>query len=349
MYLTRTGSPKALVVDDVSQAAETVAYILHLSRGFSVRTVYDPYDALKVVKEENYDLVVIDYQMPGLDGIQLLKQLKNSDAATTYIIMTGRNDMRVIMNALKAGAQGFVSKPFTRNELLESIDLALEKTRLLREHIHMRVYAPLLRSAIGALLSALEYEHDDTANHSKRVGYYAEEISIDFGMSQEERHIIQLGALFHDIGKIGVPDHILLKPGFLTEEERHIMRTHPEIGWRIIKDVEGLGKVAEIVRAHHERFDGKGYPDGLSGQQIPLGARIASVADSFEAIVSPRVYSSGRSVEEALAEVRRCSGTQFDPAAVEIFLNKMENGKISYKPTNTPISNLNLCVQPQPE
>jgi len=168
-------------------------------------------------------------------------------------------------------------------------------------------------------------------------------------MSQEERHIIQLGALFHDIGKIGVPDHILLKPGFLTEEERHIMRTHPEIGWRIIKDVEGLGKVAEIVRAHHERFDGKGYPDGLSGQQIPLGARIASVADSFEAIVSPRVYSSGRSVEEALAEVRRCSGTQFDPAAVEIFLNKMENGKISYKPTNTPISNLNLCVQPQPE
>jgi putative nucleotidyltransferase with HDIG domain len=337
---------KALVVDDISQAAEVVATILTNSRGFAVRTVYDPLEALQICRSENFDLVVMDYQMPGMDGFELLRHLKKADATTTYVMMTGRNDLKVVINALKAGAQGFVGKPFTRSELLESIDMAMEKTRLLRDHIQLRVYTPLLQGAIGALLSALEFEHDDTANHSKRVGYYAESIATDFDMPADERNITQLGAIFHDIGKIGVPDHILLKPGPLDAEERKEMMRHPEIGWRIIKDVEGLHKVAQIVRAHHERYDGRGYPDGLKGDEIPLGARIAAVADSFEAIVSPRVYSAGRPVEEALKELKRCRGTQFDPDAVDIFIKKLDNGQIIYIPATTPLTNPNLCVQP---
>jgi putative nucleotidyltransferase with HDIG domain len=332
-------------VDDLSQAADVVANILSTNRDYRVRAVYDPFDALELSKQEHFDLVVMDYQMPGMDGFQLLSHLKKADASTTFVMMTGRNDMRVVMNALKAGAQGFVAKPFTRNELLEAIDLALEKTRLIREHIHMRVYQPLLQGAIGALLSALEYEHDDTANHSKRVSSYAESLALEFEMLQEERQVTQLGALFHDIGKIGVPDHILLKPGPLDEDERREMQKHPEIGWRIIKDVEGLHQVALIVRAHHERFDGKGYPDGLKGLDIPLGARIAAVADSFEAMIAPRVYSKGRPVEDALEELRRCSGKQFDPDVVQVFLNKFESGLMHFSLPAKPLDDLRYCVK----
>jgi putative nucleotidyltransferase with HDIG domain len=352
MFISRSAT-KALVVDDVSRAAQVVATILSSSRGFDVQAVNDPLEALEIVRSQPpdrpFDLVLMDYQMPGMDGIELLSKLKQADASTTYVMMTGRNDLKVVISALKAGVQGFVIKPFNRSELLEAVDMALQKTRLVREHLQMKVYGPMLEGAIGALLSALEYEHSDTANHSRKVSDLAKDMALEFQMSHDELSIVRLGALFHDIGKIGVPDHILLKPGPLTPEERKEMMKHPEIGERIIKDVEGLGHVAKIVRAHHERFDGKGYPDGLKGEQIPLGARIAAVADSFEAMIARRVYSNGRPVEDALEEVHRCSGKHFDPDVVNVFLRKMSVNINTYEIPTQPLNNLNYCFQLTPD
>ncbi len=329
MFITRPPT-KALVVDDVSNLAHVVSVFL-TNRGFKVRTANDPFEALKICRTESFELVLLDVRMPGMDGLELLRRLKALDASATYVMMTAEGNLQTVIKALKEGAQGFVVKPFTQAELFSSVNLALEKSRLIQENIRMKVYAPLLENATSALLSALEAKDNNTQSHSNRVSYYAQKISTAFEMDEESQVQVKIGALFHDIGKIGVPDVILQKPGPLTPEERHEIMKHPEIGEKIIGAIQGMEKVAAIVRAHHERFDGGGYPDGLKACSIPLGARITTVADCFEAMVSPRVYSKGRSVDYALTELKRCAGTQFDPDVVDIFLRKMDNGEIVYQ------------------
>ncbi len=338
-------SPKALVVDDVPGIAHAVSLFLS-NRGFQVRKAYDPFEALKICRYESFELVLLDIRMPGMDGLELLRRLKQLDASATYVIMTAEGNLQTVIKALKEGAQGFVVKPFTQQELMNSVNLALEKTRLIRQNIRIKIYAPLLEGATSALLSALEAKDISTESHSNRVSYYAERISAAFDMSDEELMQVKVGALFHDIGKIGVRDEVLQKPGPLTDDERREMMKHPEIGEKIIGAIEGMEKVAIIVRGHHERFDGKGYPDGLAGTNIPLGARIATVGDCFEAMVSPRVYSKGRSVEFALGELRRCAGLQFDPDVVEVFLNMIDNGKIIYQAAVGAIPFNNVCADP---
>ncbi len=334
MLITKSAS-KALVVDDMPDVARVISNSL-LLQNFKVRVVYDPLEALEICRTESFDLVLLDINMPHMNGIDLLRHLKNLNPSATYIMLTGEDEdnFKTITQALREGAQGFVLKPFRVAELLSSVNLALEKTRLLRDNIRVKVYAPLLEGAISALLSALEAKDTSTQNHSNRVAYYAKTLSNGFRteLNYEELVHVRLGALFHDVGKIGVPDFILKKPGPLTHEERQIIMKHPETGAKIIGAVEGMEKVASIVRSHHERFDGKGYPDGLKGLQIPLGARITTVADCFEAMVSPRVYSPGRSVDYALSELRRCRGTQFDPDVVDVFIRYFESGELQYIP-----------------
>ena len=325
---------KALVVDDIPSITHVVSNALSL-QDFRVRAVNDPLDALQVCRTEHFELVLLDVRMPSMDGIELLRHLKVLNPSATYVMMTAedQDNLKTVTRALKEGAQGFVLKPFRIAELISSVQMALEKTRLLRQSIRMQVYAPLLEGAVAALLSALEVKDLSTQNHSNRVSYYASSISEAFRdqLNYEELVQVKLGSLFHDVGKIGVPDYILKKPGPLTDEERQEIMKHPEIGAKIIGEVEGMERVAAIVRAHHERFDGGGYPDHLKGLAIPLGARITTVADCFEAMVSPRVYSPGRTVEAALFEIKRCRGTQFDPDVVDVFLGKMESGEIVHQ------------------
>jgi putative nucleotidyltransferase with HDIG domain len=345
MFIARS-TTKALVVDDVPSIAHAVSLFLS-NRDFKVRTAFDPLDALKICRSEKFDLVLLDIRMPGMDGLELLRRLKRLDATATYVIMTAEGNLQTVIKALKEGAQGFVVKPFTQNELMSSVDLALEKTRLIRENIRLKVYAPLLESATAALLSALEARDGDTQSHSTRVSYYAQNMSKAFEMNEDDTMQVRIGALFHDIGKIGVPDHVLLKPGKLTDEERREIMKHPEIGAKIISAFEGMEQVAAIVRAHHERYDGEGYPDKLAGKNIPLGARITTVADCFEAMVSPRVYSKGRSVDYALNELKRCAGTQFDPEVVEVFLYMMNSGEIIYQAANPDlVETASICANP---
>lgn len=336
MLLTKP-APRALVVDDAPGITHVVSNILSMSRhNFKVRSVHDPLDALELCNQgEVFDLFMLDVRMPNMDGIELLSHLKKRNPSATYVMMTAedQDNLKTVIRALREGAQGFVLKPFRLNELMSAVELALEKNRLIRENIQMRVYSPLLEGAISSLLSALELKDTSTQNHSNRVSYYAQKVAEAFRHELDFEKLVQvrLGSLFHDVGKIGVPDHILKKPGALTPEERKEIMKHPEIGAKIIGAVQGMEKVAEIVRAHHERFDGKGYPDGLKGYEIPLGARITTVVDCFEAMVSPRVYSPGRTVEFALFELQRCRGTQFDPDVVDVFLKKIESGEIVHQ------------------
>jgi len=337
---------KALVVDDETRLTHIISLVLK-TRGFQVRTANDPLEALEICRSESFELVLLDIRMPGMDGLELLRRLKRLDATATYVIMTAEGNLQTVIKALKDGAQGFVVKPFTHDELINSLNLALEKTRLIRENIRLKVYAPLLENATAALLSALEAKDNNTQSHSNRVSYYAQKISTAFEMSEEEAVQVKVGSLFHDIGKIGVPDVILQKPGPLTPEERREIMKHPEIGEKIIRAIQGMEEVATIVRAHHERFDGGGYPDGLAAYNIPLGARITTVADCFEAMVSPRVYSNGRSVDYALEELKHCAGRQFDPDIVEVFLRMMDSGEIVHQAaTEELVLTSNFCADP---
>ncbi len=335
--LVKQPAATALVVDDIANIAQIVSGALSM-QGFKVRSLYDPLEALAICRQENFDLVVLDVHMPQMDGIELLHNLKALNPTGTYVVMTAeaQDNLQTVIRALKAGAQSFVVKPFRIKDLLSSVNLALEKTRLLRQNIRMKVYSPLLEGGIAALLSALEVKDLSTQNHSNRVAYYAQNVAQAFRdqLSFEELAHVRLGALFHDVGKIGVPEFILKKPGPLTPEERREIMKHPEIGARIIGAVEGMDKVAMVVRAHHERFDGQGYPDGVKGYNIPLGARITTVVDCFEAIVSPRVYKPGHSQDYALAELRRCRGSQFDPDVVDVFISKIESREIIYQPAD---------------
>lgn len=345
MFIARPNLNKALVVDDVANIATAVSVFLS-NRGFKVTKALDPFQALKICRSETFDLVLLDIRMPKMDGLELLRRLKRLDASATYVIMTAEGNLQTVIRALKEGAQGFVVKPFTQVELMKAVDLALEKTRLIRENIRLKVYAPLLEGATEALLSALEAKDYNTESHSNRVSYYAHRISTAFDIAEEDLMQVKIGALFHDIGKIGVPDEVLQKPGPLTPEERREIMKHPEIGEKIIGAIEGMEKVAAIVRAHHEHYNGNGYPDGLKGKEIPLGARITTVADCFEAMVSPRVYSKGRSVEYALNELKRCAGTQFDPEVVEVFLHMMNKGTIIYQAATPLVIPENFCANP---
>ena len=332
--LTTKPALKALVVDDIPSITHVVSNALSM-QDFRVQTVNDPIDALKICQTETFELVLLDVRMPNMDGIELLHRLKQLNPAATYVMMTAedQDNLKTVTRALREGAGGFVLKPFRITELISSVNLALEKTRLLRHNIRTQVYTPMLEGSIAALLSALEVKDISTQNHSNRVSYYATKVSESFRneLNYEEMIHVRLGSLFHDVGKIGVPDYILKKPGPLTPEERKEIMKHPAIGAKIIGAVEGMEKVASIVRAHHERFDGEGYPDKLKGYDIPLGARITTVVDCFEAIVSPRVYSPGRTVEYALAELKRCKGTQFDPDIVDVFIGKIESGEIEHQ------------------
>jgi response regulator RpfG family c-di-GMP phosphodiesterase len=331
MFVLQPTSLKALIVDDNQTIAMATSAMLQ-RRGFKTEAVNDPNEALRLVRNELFDLALLDINLEAeINGLDLLRLIKEHTPSTTCVMLTGEGTLKRILKALEFGAQGFVIKPATQSELFETIDLALEKTRLFREHVRMLRFTPLLEGATDALLNALEAKDLSTKNHSQRVSYYSLGIAKAFKFDPEEMAVIRIGAQFHDIGKIGIPDSILLKPGPLTPDEREIMKTHTEIGWKIMEGIKGLRKSALIVRGHHERFDGKGYPDGLRGDQIPIGARIASVADCFEAMVSPRVYSRGRPAEDAMMELRRCAGTQFDPDVVEVFLKLMDVGELFFQ------------------
>jgi len=326
-------------VDDEEAIREVVATLLE-SQGYQCTTVGNGRAALTHLENNSLDLVLSDIVMPEMDGLKLLEWLRARDQDIPVIMVTAMHDLSTALEAIRRGAYDYILKPFEKDQLFLSVRRALEHRRLVLENRNYQRNLEKLvteRTAqlsgaltqleqsydytLEALGGALDLKDAETEGHCQRVTAFT--ISIAKAMQVDPRLLphIARGAFLHDIGKMAIPDHILRKPGPLTDKERQVMRRHCDIGYSMLIRIPFLREAAEIVLAHQEFYDGTGYPRGLRGEEIPLGARIFAVADTLDAMISDRPYRRALPVSAALKEIKRCTGTQFDPGVVKVFLS----------------------------
>ncbi|CAN5653727.1 response regulator [soil metagenome] len=310
--------PRALCVDDEPTVLRLVSRLL-AGMGFDVDEFQDPLEAVKAFPGGRYDLVLTDVRMPGMDGLAVITTLREVDPEVPIVVVTGQGTLETATSALREGASGMVVKPFTTTEFRAEVDATLERHRFRHDALQLRFVSPILDGVALALTAAIEARDLETGEHCKRLGTLGEAVGRLMRLSEQDVTTIRIGGYLHDIGKIGIADRILLKPGKLTDEEYREMQRHSELGAAIVSTHEQMAGIADIVRHHHERFDGKGYPTGLAGEVIPIGARIIAVADAWSAMTNDRVYRAAMSEDEALGELRRNRGTQFDPEVLELF------------------------------
>jgi len=329
---------RVLAVDDERAASKLLAIMLR-PPSFCCSTATSGEEALAALEREPFDAVISDLQMPGISGLELLAQVRLSYPHVAFLVTTGLDDVEVGVQAMRSGADDYLVKPLLESAVLASLESALHKHYLeqqvenYRQHLEEMVAERTgqLRQALErlecnyedtleALGRAIDLRDTETAGHSQRVCLYSIEIARAMAWSDERLGNLARGAHLHDIGKLGIPDAILLKPGPLTVAERKSMQRHAQIGFDLVKDIAFLSDAAELVLTHHERYDGGGYPRGLQGEEILPSARIFAVADSFDAITSDRPYRRASSFESGLQIIRDCSGTQFDPLVVTAFL-----------------------------
>src|SRR5215213_7977588 len=336
MSETRGKSARILVADDEPEIRHVLSDLL--SPHYDCAAVGSAEEALVRLREGTYDLVISDIMMGGMSGLELIPRVKELAPDTVVIMISGVQTVESAINALRAGAFDYVMKPFDLHHVEAAVSRALEHHFLRVEKRRYETYLEEMvaqrteeldgtlrslgdayRTTLKALTAALETRDLETHGHSERVVNFSLRLGRELGLGGESLRSLEFGSLLHDIGKIGVPDAILRKPAQLTEAEWGRMREHPLHGQRILRGIEFLEGAARVVAQHHERWDGSGYPLGLSGAQIDLNARIFAVGDAFDAMVSDRVYRTGRTYEAALAELEGCAGAQFDPRVVEAF------------------------------
>ncbi len=330
---------RILIVDDEANMRSILSRHLMNEKTDCV-TAENAFDALNKIKSQKFSLIISDIMMPGMSGVELLRIVKKHDPDTAFIMITGLIDINTAVDSLRIGAYDFITKPFDLWTMRRAADQALQRRRLIienrsyQEELERKISERTFRLnealqgieesykiTLEALVTALDTREHETQAHSQRVREYALSLAEEFGLGENDLVQLGRGALLHDVGKIGVPDAILLKPGKLTNEEWIEMKRHPQIGYEILQSIKFLSPAAEIVLCHQERWDGKGYPNGLAGADIPLGARIFAIVDTMDAITSNRPYRKAMSFEVAIDEIRRCSGTQFDPYVVDVFLS----------------------------
>jgi response regulator RpfG family c-di-GMP phosphodiesterase len=312
------------------------------SDGFTCLEASDGVEALEKLATVPAALLLSDLRMPRMDGIELLRQARALYPDLAVILITAVADVELALSCLANGAMDYLTKPFHLEEVLARVGQAMEKRRLILENrdyqtglerlvaTQARRLEELFLGGVQALVQALEVKDQYTRGHSIRVSQYSSLLAREIGLPESTVRDIELGGQVHDIGKIGVREAVLNKEGPLTDEEYQHIMTHPVLGWQILSPLLGDTPVAlSIVRSHHERFDGRGIPDKLVGAGIPIEARIAGVADAFDAMTSGRAYRRGRfmSPEDAMAELTRCSGAQFDPDLAAAFINVMRRQK----------------------
>jgi putative nucleotidyltransferase with HDIG domain len=341
---------RILVVDDEAPVRGIVTALLEHS-GYGATPAACADDAVEILsQDQGYTLVLSDIMMPGTDGLALLDRIRADHPVLPVIMFTAVHDVHVATDAFRRGAFDYLLKPFERFQLESTVARAVEHSRNLRQntayrqHLEEIIFArtgrlrktmqDLERSydiTIGAMGDALDLRDEETEGHSKRVTAYTIALAQAVGVGSDSLRVIARGAFLHDIGKIATPDAILLKPGKLDPAEMTIMREHCQRGYDMIRKIPFLQEAAEIVYAHQEKFDGSGYPRGLKGEQIPLGARIFAIADALDAMTSDRPYRKGASMTAARAEIEHCSGTQFDPAIIEVFLRIPEESWVKLR------------------
>jgi cyclic di-GMP phosphodiesterase len=338
---------RILVVDDDASIRDLITTILSHS-GYECRAIGSAQAALTSLQSSTkYSLVLSDLAMEGMDGFALLERIRKLDPQLPVVMVTGVHDISVALSTIRNGAYDYLLKPFERDQLLATVQRALENRRLKVENISYRnrletlvaartqlleqANAELIRRrdelersydiTLEALGDALDLKDAETEGHSKRVTAFTMAIARAMELPSERVRVIARGAFLHDVGKMAIPDAILRKPGRLTPEEQMLMREHAQLGYQMLHKIPFLKEAANIVYSHQERFDGTGYPRGLKGDQIPLGARIFAVADTFDAITSDRPYRAAQSIPSARREIQRHSGHQFDPEVVDTFIS----------------------------
>jgi len=335
-------APYCLIVDDEPRLRQV---LMHLMRGdgFTCVEAANGEEALAQLQRHPINLVLSDLRMPHMDGLELLRQTRARWPDVAVVMITAVADVDVAVSCLAIGAMDYLTKPFHLEEVRARVGQAMEKRRLVLENreyheslqekvtAQARRLEELFLASIQSLAEALEVKDPYTRGHSVRVSEYSVIIARELGLDGEMLRQVGLGGHVHDIGKIGVREEVLNKPGKLTDAEYEHIMSHPVVGWRILAPLLSETPAAlNIVRSHHERFDGRGVPDRLAGAQIPLEARIVAAADAFDAMTSDRPYRpDGLSVGEAVREIVRCSGTQFDPAVVMALVRAAEGGKLT--------------------
>ncbi|MBN1862254.1 MAG: response regulator [Dehalococcoidales bacterium] len=324
------GKATVLIVDD-EEALRKVLRKKLLAEGYRCLEAGNAEQALEQLRNNKIDLVTLDVKMPGKSGHELLSEIRAAYPDTAVIMVTAVIETSTAIECMKNGAQDYLCKPFNLDEVILSVNRALEIKRLelevkkYQQQLEQRVkeqteeIRKIFLGAIEALIFALEAKDKYTAGHSRAVNKIAMDIGSQLGLSGDELEDLHWGSLLHDVGKIAVDPAIQNKPGKLTPEEyRHVM-VHAQIGPRIVSPVVN-DKIVEIISHHHDHYDGNGHEQTVSGEEIPLGARILAVADAFDAMTSNRPYRSGMPVSEAKEEIKRYSGSQFDPVVVSAFL-----------------------------
>ncbi|MDO8737149.1 MAG: response regulator [Thermoleophilia bacterium] len=331
-----------LVVDDEATIREILQRTLE-SEGYQCGTAADASEAITIIDSSEVDLVLSDIMMPGKSGVELLRDIRKKSPDTAVIMVTAVADTQTAINAMKQGASDYVTKPFNLVEVMLSVDRALEKKSLilanreyrlkLEEKVQQQTEEIRLTflGAVKALAEALEAKDPYTNGHSIRVTELAVTLARESGLSTDEQEQIRLAGLVHDIGKIGVPEEILHKPDRLTEQEFDFIKEHPGIGERILRPIISDPVVLAIVRHHHEQFAGGGYPEGLAGEDIPMGSRLMGVADAYDAMTSSRPYRNAMHPDKAKSQLLANRGSQFDPEVVDLFMS-LDDKKMPFCP-----------------
>jgi putative nucleotidyltransferase with HDIG domain len=356
---------RILIVDDDAGPRESLNMIL--KPFYIIYLASNGEEALAMVKQYPIDLVVLDLKMPGLQGTDILKEIKRQHSDIEIIVLTGYGSLKSAVESIRYGAADYLLKPFNVAEIISVINKTLHKKKVyddlkgflkelgqavgmdadpttvkqdLKEHhdllqrVKTLVTKPLADGTgspnvrcldfVKVLTDTLDKKDPYTYGHSSRVNYYANLIAQKLDLSQSELDNLQIGAFLHDIGKVGIENKIITKEGKFDDKELKIARRHPEIGTELVGPIGLPHQVTSVIRHHHEFYDGTGYPDGLKGEAIPLLARIVSLAEVFDAMVSNRPYRKALPLDEAIKEIKRCSGTQFDPKLVDILLRLVE-------------------------
>ena len=324
---------KIIVVDDEEGIIDSLSIFLKRS-GYEFTGVTDPMEAIEKVKNEHFDLMLLDFIMTPIHGDQVVEEIRKFNKELYILLLTGHKDLAPPLETIRRlDIQGYCEKSDKFDQLLlliESGIKAISQMNTIKEiNDELKdTYDKLERAymeSIQTLRYTVEAKDTYTRGHSDRVSEFSMLIGKHLGLPDEDLRILQIGGLFHDIGKIGVPDSILLKEGKLTDDEYSEIKNHPTIGAHILSNATIFQDIIPIVKHHHEKYDGNGYPGRLKGENIPYFARIAAIADTFDAMTSKRTYRDALPLDVVIAEIERCKGTQFDPKLADVFLNILNN------------------------
>ena len=324
---------RIIAVDDEEGIIESLSVFLKRT-DYEFVGITDPVEAIETVKREHFDLMLLDFMMTPLHGDEVVEEIRKFNKELYILLLTGHKDLAPPLETIKRlDIQGYCEKSDKFDQLLLLIESGIKSIKQMYEI--KRINEELAESnqkleqayldMIQTLRYTVEAKDPYTRGHSDRVSEFSVLIGEKLGLSEEQIKILRIGGLFHDIGKIGIPDSILLKTDKLSDDEYSEIKNHPSIGAHILGAASIFKDIIPIVKHHHERFDGRGYPSGLQGEEIPFLARIAAVADTFDAMTSKRSYRDALDIQYVKDEIQRCKGTQFDPQIADAFLDILEN------------------------